>query len=449
MKTPPRLSHSPLEDKVTRIFERLFAGTAFELQLPDRPPRLFGDGEPAFQFLVRNQAGLTALGSLSEKRIGEAYLAGDIDLNGDVVAALDLRTTLRNQRRLADLLTTYGLGYLWATYVQPRLFGQVKCDEQWISQHYDLESDFYLLFLDKQAHCYSHGYFSSDDEPLEAAIQRKLDTAIAECGMRPGWRVLDIGAGWGAFTEHAGRQGIQVTSLTISAESERYVRDLIAREQLPCRVLLEHFLEHATDEPYDAIVNLGVTEHLPNYQATLAQYQRLLKPGGRVFLDACASRRKYPFTSFVRSYIWPGNTTPMHLASYLKEVGKTPFEVLYLHNDRHNYLLTTRHWAQNLDRCRDEVVNRWGEHVYRRFRIYLWGCVHYFGTGTITAYRLLLQLPDQSSHRRSEARSMPDTDVGTGRAEHPPSPGRDAILRALGGDGRPLGGSERPGSPSR
>jgi len=100
MKTPPRLSHSPLEDKVTRIFERLFAGTAFELQLPDRPPRLFGDGEPAFQFLVRNQAGLTALGSLSEKRIGEAYLAGDIDLNGDVVAALDLRTTLRNQRRL-------------------------------------------------------------------------------------------------------------------------------------------------------------------------------------------------------------------------------------------------------------------------------------------------------------------------------------------------------------
>jgi cyclopropane-fatty-acyl-phospholipid synthase len=394
-------------DKVAERFDRLFAGAPFLLELPDRSSRRFGDGEPEFQLLVRNQAGLAALGSLNETRIGEAYLAGDIDLEGDVVAALDLRAALRSRRRLAYLFTTYGLGYLWGTYVQPRLVGQVECDRQWISQHYDLESDFYLLFLDKQAHCYSHGYFGSDDEPLESAIQRKLDTAVAECGMRPGWRVLDIGAGWGAFTEHAGRQGIQVTSLTISAESERYVRELIAREQLPCRVLLEHFLEHTTDEPYDAIVNLGVTEHLPDYRATLAQYQRLLKPGGRVFLDACASRRKYPFSAFVRSHIWPGNTTPMHLASYLKEVGRTPFEVLYVYNDRHNYLLTTRHWAQNLDRSRDEVVRRWGEHVYRRFRIYLWGCVHYFGIGTISAYRLLLQLPAQSRSRHSEAASEP------------------------------------------
>ena len=407
MKAYPLLSRRPPEAKVMGTFDRLFTGAAFELQLPGRPSRLFGQGEPAFQILVRNQAGVAALGSLNENRIGEAYLNGDIDLNGDVVAALDLRTELRDQRRLAHLFTSYGLGYLWATYLQPRVFGQVKCDESWISQHYDLESDFYLLFLDKQARCYSHGYFSRDDESLEAAIQRKLDTAITECGMRPGWRVLDIGAGWGAFTAHAGRQGIQVTSLTISAESERYVRGLIAREPLPCQVLREHFLEHKTDEPYDAIVNLGVTEHLPDYAATLAQYRRLLRPGGRVFLDACASRRKYPFSAFVRSHIWPGNTTPMHLASYLKEVGKSPFEVLYLKNDRHSYLLTTQHWAENLDRARDEVVSRWGEYVYRRFRIYLWGCVHYFNTGTVTAYRLLLQLPAQPSRRPSPAhRSM-------------------------------------------
>ena len=90
--------------------------------------------------------------------------------------------------------------------------------ERWISQHYDLESDFYLVFLDKQARCYSHGYFSRDDESLEAAIQRKLDTAITDCGMRPGWRVLDIGAGWGAFTAHAGRQGLAAALLAAAAQ---------------------------------------------------------------------------------------------------------------------------------------------------------------------------------------------------------------------------------------
>ena len=83
----------------------------------------------------------------------------------------------------------------------------------------------------------------------------------------------------------------------------------------------------------------------------------------------------------------------MVLQEYLAEVKTTPFEVVSMQNDRHNYLLTTRHWAQNLDRCRDEIVRRFGELLYRRFRLYLWGCVHQFTTGETTAYRMLLQLP--------------------------------------------------------
>src|SRR5690348_15132948 len=100
MKANPLLSRRSLDDKVLRTFDQLFAGAAFELQLPGRSSRLLGQGEPRFQILVRNQTGVAALGSLNENRIGEAYLNGDIDLNGDVVAALDLRAELRNQRRL-------------------------------------------------------------------------------------------------------------------------------------------------------------------------------------------------------------------------------------------------------------------------------------------------------------------------------------------------------------
>jgi cyclopropane-fatty-acyl-phospholipid synthase len=187
-------------------------------------------------------------------------------------------------------------------------------------------------------------------------------------------------------------RGIEVTSLTISEGSQRYVRDLIAREGLPCQILLEHFLEYRSAEKFDAIVNLGVTEHLPDYAATLAQYQRLLKPGGPVFLDACATRRKFGFSSFVLAHVWPGNGTPLDLAGYLQELAKSPFELMQLQNDRHNYMLTTQHWAQRLDRCRDEVVRRWGERLYRRFRLYLWGCVHAFQSERLSAYRLLLRL---------------------------------------------------------
>ena len=42
MKTHPLLSRRSPEDKVTGTFDRLFTGTAFELQLPNRPSRLLG-----------------------------------------------------------------------------------------------------------------------------------------------------------------------------------------------------------------------------------------------------------------------------------------------------------------------------------------------------------------------------------------------------------------------
>lgn len=373
--------------RLKRILESLASSlppdTAFELEL-NGTQQSVGNGNVKFRVAIHNRRGVAALTSMDEKRIGEAYLDGDITIEGDLVAALDLRTRLTDR---------HWLFYLWSTYGQRLLFGQADRDKEWIRQHYDNESDFYLLFLDKQHRCYSHGYFEDADEPLERAIRRKLNTAIEACGIKPGWRVLDIGAGWGAFAEYAGEQGVRVTSLTISAESERYVNDLIARRNLPCRVVREHFLEYQSKERYDAIVNLGVTEHLPDYTATLAQYERLLKPGGRVFLDACATPTKYPFSSFVLSHIWPGNTTPMNLAGYIDAVARTPFELIYARNDRCNYLLTARHWAENLERHREEIVANWGERWYRRFRLYLWGCVHSFSTGDVTAYRLLLELP--------------------------------------------------------
>ena len=375
----------------SHVFGRsLPSDTAFELQLPGRPATRIGKGEQKFKVIARNQRAVTAIRSLDEVRIGEAYLFGDLDIEGDLVAALDLRNSLKDRHVLA---------YLWSTFGQKLIYGQVSRDKKWIGEHYDTESDFYLTFLDKQSRCYSHGYFEHDNEPLEAAIQRKLGTALRSCGLQPGMRVLDIGAGWGAFTEFAGKRGVKVTSLTISKESEAYVNRLIADESLPCQVVREHFLEYRSEQPFDAIVNLGVTEHLPDYQASLAQYRSLLKPGGRVYLDACASRTKFPFSTFVLNYVWPGNATPLHLPSYLEAVSETDLEMVMLQNDRQNYLLTTKHWALRLDQNRDALVERWGETLYRRFRLYLWGCVQCFATDTVTAYRWMLQKPtDNRAH---------------------------------------------------
>ena len=149
-----------------------------------------------------------------------------------------LRPGLHDRRPLHDL---------WQR-VAPWLVGRIKTDRHAIAAHYDFASDFYLRFLDP-TRCYSQAVFERDDEPLETAQRRKLDFAIDACRLEPGDRVLDVGGGWGSFTEHAGQRGIEVTSLTISRESETFLNDLIERRQLPCRVVNQDFLAYRSPHP--------------------------------------------------------------------------------------------------------------------------------------------------------------------------------------------------------
>ncbi|MEK7703740.1 MAG: class I SAM-dependent methyltransferase [Myxococcota bacterium] len=69
----------------------------------------------------------------------------------------------------------------------------------------------------------------------------------------------------------------------------------------------QHFLEYVAPESYDAIVILGVMEHLPDYPRVLRQFRRLVRPGGRIYLDASAFRTVYDKPTFVSLYIFPGD----------------------------------------------------------------------------------------------------------------------------------------------
>ena len=158
-------------------------------------------------------------------------------------------------------------------------------------------------------------------------------------------------------------------------------------------VVKQHFLRYENAHRFDAIVNMGVTEHLPDYRSSVRQYARLVRPGGRVYLDALAMRRKQRTSTFFKSYIYPGNSAPLLLHSYLKHVARSPFELLSVVDDRHNYFLTCREWARRLDAAREVIADKFGERIYRRFRLFLWGSAAGFDTGLVQAYRWVLQLP--------------------------------------------------------
>jgi len=378
-EAPP---HDGLYQRIQKHLSGIQVQIPLEIRLWGGYTYRFGEDEPTVKVLVKDRKGLEALRRLDELRICEAYMNGSLDVMGDMMGFVSLR------RMLSD---SHPLSYLWQR-IAPWFIGRIPTDQRAIAAHYDFANEFYLQFLDP-TRCYSQAVFERDDEALETAQRRKLDFAIDACRLKPGDRVLDVGGGWGSFTEYAGQRGIQVTSLTISRQSEAFLADLIQRRQLPCRVVNQDFLAHSPPEPYDAMVILGVMEHLPDYPAVLRQFQRLLKPGGRIYLDASAFREKYAKPTFIARYIFPADHAYFCLHDFLTAAAKTPMDVLAVHNDRHSYFLTCKAWAENLEAARDDIIRRWGEALYRRFRLYLWGSAYAFLSHGMEAFRVVLERP--------------------------------------------------------
>ncbi len=379
-----------IASRYNKRYEEYFGpggGTAFAVKTPEGVQRVFGEGEPRFILAANDARAMKALATLDRLVIAEAYLAGNMEIEGDIEPVVAHRNFFRDNH---PMVTAWHM--LW-----PKIHGQERTDAEFISHHYDIDADFFLSFLDKRHRCYSHGIFQSDDESLEDGITRKLQFALDSVEARPGDCILDVGGGWGAFTQYGGNQDIQVTSLTISRESEKFLNDLIAREKLPCKVKFQHLHEHQPDKKYDAICILGVTEHLPDYERTLALYRSMLKPGGKVYLDASAKRKKYQISSFLRRHIYPGNGSPMCLHDYLRAVSASPFQLEVVHDDRHSYELTAKHWAERFDAAREEIERRWGRAQYRKFRLYLWGCYDSFKRDDVQAYRVVLGLPSSAT----------------------------------------------------
>lgn len=357
------------------------SAVSFEVTLPDGKRQLFGDGAPAFTVAINNRRGLRALASIDEGRIGDAYVAGDIDIEGDLLQPFFLREEMKDLHPLA---------YAWR-FLQPLLFGQLRTNRSAISDHYDIDSDFFLSFLDPAVPCYTQGVYLNSEESLEAATLRKFDYCFDSCHLKPGDHMLEIGPGWGAWLNYASQRGVNCSGLTISKESQSYLEAKATSLGHDWEIVFSDLLEYETDRKYDAIVMMGVIEHLPQYQAVLERFDAMLKPGGHIFLDGSACTRKYELSSYMVKYIYGGNHSFLVLHDFLDKLAKTPLEVLEIFSDRESYYLTFLQWARNFDSHRAEIVERFGDFHYRRFRLYLWGAAYEFLTRSLDCYRMVIR----------------------------------------------------------
>ena len=105
----------------------------FEVVMPDGSSQLFGQEPPSFRVTLKNRNAVRAISSIDEGRIADAYLAGDIDLNGDMLKPFALRATMKDFHLFTEA---------WR-FIQPFLFGQVRTNKRAITAHYDIDPEFF------------------------------------------------------------------------------------------------------------------------------------------------------------------------------------------------------------------------------------------------------------------------------------------------------------------
>jgi cyclopropane-fatty-acyl-phospholipid synthase len=377
-----------LSDRLLRLLSSR-AAIPFELCLPDGTSRRFGQGAPGFRAVLKNKRAVRAVASLDEGRIGDAYLAGDIDLDvkGDLLPLFEVSRSLKDFHPLTAA---------WR-FVQPLLVGQRRTNRSAIKSHYDIDPQFFLSFLDPKTPCYTQGMYESADETLEAATLRKFAYCYDGLKLKPGDHILEIGPGWGAWFEYASARGIKCTGISISPVSIDYLTARAKKLGHDWELIYSDFLNYETEQKYDAIVIMGVIEHLPQYGRVVRKFESLLKPGGRVFLDGSACTKKYELSSFMVKHIYQANHSLLVLDDFLRELSKTALRVIELYNDRYSYFLTFYQWARNFDANREFVVDRFGQFNYRRFQMYLWGAAYEFLERKKDCYRMILQCPGENT----------------------------------------------------
>ena len=355
---------------------------AFRVHTPSGTT-VIGEGEPEFDLYIRNDNGMRALQSLEELTIADAYVRGDLDIEGDVVKAMWMRNYLDDKN-------------LWLKVwrrLQPMILGREKLNPAWIAKHYD-SKNIQLFATDNDYHAYTPGIYETDDDTLEESTHRKYQFAWDSLRLHEGQELLEIGCGWGGMTRFCSTRGVHVTAITLSRDQMNYTQDLINKHSLDATVSYQDFFTFQPGRRFDAISCMGVIEDLSDYPRVMQRFSELLKPGARAYLDFASGKVPFGTSSFVTKHVWPGTFRMVYMPELMEAIDKSRMQLAGVYNDRRNYYLWARNghtrWVEN----KNVVVEQAGMEMYRLFRLLFMGTAGVMSNPAqdVTAYRMVLEL---------------------------------------------------------
>ena len=334
---------------------------------------------------IRDRAALFGLLRDPFVYFGDAYSAGRIEIEGDLIQVLELISRSAQKRECRPSWV-----HRLAEHLHRPEANSLHGSRDNIHHHYDIGNDFYALWLGETM-AYTCAYFPHPQASLDQAQTAKMDHVCRKVRLKSGDTVVEAGCGWGSLALHmAARYGAKVRAFNISRQQLAFARERAARLKLDDRVeFIEDDYRNITGR-YDAFVSVGMLEHVGvEHYAELGRVSRhVLKPEGLGLIHSIGRNRPAALQPWIERRIFPGAYPPA-LSEMMRIFEPWDLSVLDVENIRLHYALTLRHWLQRYTAVEDHVRRMFDGRFVRMWRLYLAGSVVGFETGTLQLFQVV------------------------------------------------------------
>tara|TARA_B110000091_G_scaffold99932_1_gene108745 strand:- start:1309 stop:2538 length:1230 start_codon:yes stop_codon:yes gene_type:complete len=259
-----------------------------------------------------------------------------------------------------------------------------------IANHYDLGNDFYKLWLDETM-TYSSAMFNSPADTLKQAQLNKYQAIAEMLNTRKSDRVLEIGCGWGGFSEYIAKLvDVQIDGLTLSKEQLDFANARYRDAGLEKQATASYTDYRDSTGQYDKIVSIEMFEAVgeANWDTYFQTIHDRLAPGGTAVLqiitienDRFHSYRKS--VDFIQRYIFPGGFLPSP-ESFQAALDRNNFTLEKTHFFGASYAHTCALWNKQFQHAWPQVeAMGYSTSFKRMWEYYLSYCEAGFKTGCI------------------------------------------------------------------
>lgn len=356
----------------------------FDLEYWDGEVIKYGNGDPEFKVIIKNFPSKKELLSDPSVALGEAYMKGDIDIEGNLQKFFE--SIIRNKDSFMNKNTVFKL----ASKIKAPSLLKSKKD---IAHHYDIGNDFYSLWLDKTM-SYSCGYFKNPTDTLYDAQMNKIHHILKKLNLKEGQHLLDIGCGWGyLIIEAAKLYKVKALGITLSEEQFKKAQKRIKEEGLEDLVdvqLMDYRNLEKSNLEFDRVVSVGMAEHVghANLPLFFKNVNSVLKEGGLFLLHNITNLIETEGNKWITTYIFPGGYLPT-LREELNIAADLNFHVIDVESLRLHYMKTLEEWCKNFMNHLDEEKEMFDDEFLRMWHLYLATCAAAFHYWDIDIHQTL------------------------------------------------------------